>query len=163
MAHHNYYLDLCVDVCVVYKNTVLLRMHDKYHNWGFPGGHIDQGEDANQAAIREVWEEVGLEVELVGPVDWQKIDTGTNRDLVPPIFVNRHSITSVHDHSAFVFAARAVSNQLAPQSPEDIAKAVECRWVTQTELDHLVATDPLMRSEIHRYASTALQLVQSRL
>ena len=34
--------------------------------WTFPGGSIESGETPQQAAIREVKEEVGLNVELVG-------------------------------------------------------------------------------------------------
>ena len=158
MAHNNYYLDLCVDVCVVYGDRVLLRMHEKYHNWGFPGGHIDGGQDANEAALREVWEEVGLTVQLVGPVGWVKTDTDTNLDLVPPLFVNRHKINETHSHSAFVFAAVSDSMDINPQTGED--QGAECRWVTQAELDDILATDPRMRAEVHRYASAALNLVR---
>ena len=159
MAHNNYYLDLCVDAYVVYGDKVLIRMHEKYHNWGSPGGHIDAGEDANEAAIREVWEEAGLKVALVGPEGWSKIDTETNQDLVPPLFVNRHSINDSHDHSAFVFAAKSDSMEINPQTDED--QDAECLWVTQIELDELLATDTRMRKEVHRYASEALKVVRA--
>ncbi len=33
--------------------------------WGFPKGHIEPGEDERTAALREVREEAGLEVELI--------------------------------------------------------------------------------------------------
>ena len=160
MAHYNYYLDLCVDTYVVNGNAVLIRLHEKYNNWGSPGGHVDPGEDANEAALREVWEEAGLRVELVGPKGWIKSDTETNRDLVPPIFMNRHKINDVHDHSAFVFAARSNTRDINPQTTEDQGAKAECRWVTQTELDNLLKTDPRMRVEVHKYASEALKLVK---
>lgn len=45
----------------------------------FPGGRIDPDEDAVDAALREAWEEIGLEpeaVELVGPLDPYRTITG---------------------------------------------------------------------------------------
>ena len=158
MAHNNYYLDLCVDTYVVCGERVLIRMHEKYHNWGSVGGHIDAGQDANEAAVREAWEEAGLNVRLVGPRGWEKTDTDSNLDLVPPLFVNRHKITETHSHSAFVFAASSDTMEINPQTGED--QGAECRWVTQAELDELLAADPRLRKEIHRYASAALQVVQ---
>lgn len=157
MAHLNYYLDLCVDTFIVNDGSVLLRLHEKYDLWGSPGGHIDPGEDSNQAAIREAWEEVGIKVTLVGPIGWKPVDTETNKDLIPPIFVNRHSINETHDHSAFVFVAKSDSRDISPQ--EEASKDAECIWCSQSDLDELLKNDKRMRPEIHRYASTALQIV----
>ncbi len=159
MAHQNYYLDLCVDTFIVNGDSVLLRLHEKYNLWSAPGGHIDPGEDVNEAALREVWEEAGMKVELVGPRGWEKKNEKTNIDLVPPIFMNRHSITDTHDHSALIFAAKSDTRKVEPQTEED--KVATFKWCTQSELDELLKTDSRMRPEIHRYASTALQLVST--
>jgi 8-oxo-dGTP diphosphatase len=37
--------------------------------WSFPGGHIEPGETAREAARREVQEETGCDVELAGVLD----------------------------------------------------------------------------------------------
>jgi 8-oxo-dGTP diphosphatase len=37
--------------------------------WSLPGGHIEPGETARAAAVREVREETGVEAELAGLVD----------------------------------------------------------------------------------------------
>ena len=66
MAHIHEKIDFTADVFVVHKDKVLIRTHDKYDLWLAVGGHIELDEDPNQSAIREVKEEVGLDVELVG-------------------------------------------------------------------------------------------------
>jgi 8-oxo-dGTP pyrophosphatase MutT (NUDIX family) len=59
---------------VVYRNTesgpVFLLIRDSYRNWGFPKGHIEKDETSEDAALREVREETGLEdVEARGMID----------------------------------------------------------------------------------------------
>lgn len=157
MAHLNYYLDLTVDTFIVNGDAVLLRLHEKYNFWNAPGGHIDPGEDANEAALREIWEEVGLKAELVGPQGWVKTDSAFNKDLVPPHFVNRHHINDVHDHSGFIFFARSESREIAPQTKED--QGAPCVWVTLAELEHMHTVDERLRPDTYRYAKAALLLL----
>ena len=49
---------------VVYRHeggrVVFLVIRDSYRNWGFPKGHLEMGERADTAALREVTEETGL-------------------------------------------------------------------------------------------------------
>jgi 8-oxo-dGTP pyrophosphatase MutT (NUDIX family) len=49
---------------------LFLLIRDSYRNWGFPKGHVEDGELPEAAAMREVAEETGLrDVALRGPVD----------------------------------------------------------------------------------------------
>ncbi len=54
--------------------TRFLLLRDPYRNWGFPKGHLEDGETPAQAADRETCEETGLEqLILHGPIrliDW---------------------------------------------------------------------------------------------
>ncbi len=46
--------------------------------WGFPKGHLDQGEEVIAAARREIEEETGLtELELLGDLGWYERYRGT--------------------------------------------------------------------------------------
>lgn len=53
---------------------LFLLIRDSYRNWGFPKGHLEEGEAPEAAAVREVEEETGLAgVELRGvieTIDW---------------------------------------------------------------------------------------------
>lgn len=46
------------------KREVLLQRRGDNNKWGFPGGAIELGETPQMAAIREVKEETGLDVEV---------------------------------------------------------------------------------------------------
>jgi 8-oxo-dGTP pyrophosphatase MutT (NUDIX family) len=48
------------------SGSVLLIRHTYRKDWGLPGGLLDRGERPDAAAVREVREEVGLDVELAG-------------------------------------------------------------------------------------------------
>jgi 8-oxo-dGTP pyrophosphatase MutT (NUDIX family) len=52
------------------EGPVVLLIRDSYRNWGFPKGHLEAGEDATAAAVREIAEETGLAgLVLHGPID----------------------------------------------------------------------------------------------
>lgn len=63
--------------------VLLTTRHDDLRNHGgqiaFPGGRIDEGEEAAEAALREAWEELSLDpaqVRLIGEADHYRTVTG---------------------------------------------------------------------------------------
>lgn len=51
--------------CIIIKNDKVLLVYEKNRNfWGFPKGHMEDGESEIQTALREVKEEVGLDVQI---------------------------------------------------------------------------------------------------
>ena len=60
-------MDKCCGAIIVFENKYLLvraREKDGGH-WNFPKGHKEKGETDEETALREVKEEVGLDVEFV--------------------------------------------------------------------------------------------------
>lgn len=46
-----------------HKNIFLVKStYQRFHPWGLPGGSLEYGEHPEEAVIREVWEETGLNV-----------------------------------------------------------------------------------------------------
>ena len=54
------------------KGEVLVTQHSQNKNWSFPKGLIDSGQTPEQAAVREVREEGGVEAEILDKVGYNK-------------------------------------------------------------------------------------------
>lgn len=151
MAHIHEKIDFTSEVFIVYQNKVLLRMHDKLHIWLSVGGHIELDEDPNEAALREVKEEVGLDVELwSGNQKLRNYDDGGNtKELIPPVSLNRNRVSPTHEHVTLIYFARASSDKISVQYEGD--RSDECRWVTKEELGEMN-----LKPHVRFYASLAL-------
>jgi ADP-ribose pyrophosphatase YjhB (NUDIX family) len=170
MPHIHEQIDFTVEVFIVYKHTVLLRKHDKLGIWLSVGGHIELDEDPNQAAIREVKEEVDLDIELDNSLQIyhpenpnykqslssrnSQVDTQgfmlEDRELIPPYFINRHTITETHEHVTFVYFAKTNSPEIVQPENE---KSEELKWFTKEELE--TSTD--IKENIKFYALKSLE------
>jgi ADP-ribose pyrophosphatase YjhB (NUDIX family) len=66
-----FYLDpkVAAGVIVPYQGKIVLLqrgIEPRLGSWVFPGGFVDRGEHPERAAVREAWEEAGIEVALRG-------------------------------------------------------------------------------------------------
>ncbi len=135
MPHIHEKIDFTVEVFIVHKNKVLLRMHDKVKRWLGPGGHIELDEDPIEAAHREVKEEVGLDIELVGG---KQLTRGEPGDLLPPVAMYRHPMRgndvtiSPHEHIDLIYFATSKTDKIAVLNEND--RSDECRWCTKEDL-----------------------------
>ncbi len=133
MPHINQLIDFTVEVFIVYKNKVLLRRHDKYGIWLSVGGHVELDEDPNQAALREVKEEVGLDIVLDNSLQDFKKDTKDFKELIPPRSLNRHKINEHHEHVTMVYFGVAKSDNVKQEI--DREKSNNIKWFNKQELE----------------------------
>lgn len=154
MPHLHEKIDFTAEVFIVYKNKVLLRKHDKYKKWLSVGGHIELHEDHNEAALREVKEEVGLDIKLFHH-GHPLVRSEGYKELIPPQFSNRHKINDTHEHVTLVFFGKASTDQLILSETE---KSDACKWFSKEELD-----DPTygIAESIKMYAKSALEKVNT--
>ena len=97
-------------VFVVWNGKVLLHHHRKLGMWLPPGGHIEKDELPDEAAVREVLEETGLGVDLVGE---KREDVADPVQLHRPAGVQLEDIAPGHQHIDLIYFAR-------PSGPTDI-------------------------------------------
>lgn len=55
---------LGVQVIIVKNNKILLEKREDFEVWSIPGGGVEDDESLEMAAIREVKEEVGIDIEI---------------------------------------------------------------------------------------------------
>jgi 8-oxo-dGTP pyrophosphatase MutT (NUDIX family) len=114
-------------VVVRLDNTVplVLLIRDSYGHWGFPKGHLERGERADSAAVREVIEETGLKaVSVLGSIatiNWY--------------FRFRGAL--IHKNCEF-FLMQTSTPTTKPQKSEGITA---CKWTTLDEARRLIAYD----------------------
>jgi 8-oxo-dGTP pyrophosphatase MutT (NUDIX family) len=92
-----------VAVFVVWEGKILLHFHRKLAMWLPPGGHIEENELPDEAALREVFEETGLRIELVGE---RREDVEDPVQLHRPAGVQLENIGPNHQHIDLIYFAR---------------------------------------------------------
>ena len=110
--------------CVIVENDkvlLILQQNDAY--WGFPKGHVENGETETQTAKREVKEEVGLDVE---------IDENKR-------YVTNYIVRNEIDKTSVFYVATTIGGELVKQDSE----IKEVKWCTFEEALELLTFDNL--------------------
>ena len=102
---------------MVWEGKVLLHWHRKLGMWLPPGGHIERNELPDDAAVREVFEETGVSVALVGE---KRGDVEGPLQLHRPAGVQLEDIGLDHQHIDLIYFAQPVgSTEISEDFEED--------------------------------------------
>ncbi len=97
-----------VAVCVHDCGLVLLLLRKAENVYGFPGGHVEEGESLAQAALRELREEVGEHLHVGDLEPWYVVKTPT--------------------HLTVIYQARFISGFATNSEPDVFAHTRWCLW-----------------------------------
>ena len=100
--------DFVAGAFIVKHDEILFLKHKKYGIWLQPGGHVEERETPDEAAIRETMEEVGLEVEIIEDFRPETSFENESEDLPQPFNINLHRIEESHWHLDFQYLVRPV-------------------------------------------------------
>lgn len=118
---------------VTHGKRVLLHLHKKIGLWLPVGGHLEDNELPEDAALREVKEETGLDVKLIhsdGAIDF--VDA---RQLFRPEYILLEDIGENHQHIDLIYFATTATDLLSP----DAGETSNLKWFTIEEIETLQA------------------------
>jgi ADP-ribose pyrophosphatase YjhB (NUDIX family) len=121
--------DFAATTFVVQTGRTLLLWHQKLQAWLPPGGHMEPNELPESAAVREVKEETGLEVRLLGA----RLTLGEVPVLIEPECTLLEEIEPGHQHIDFIFFAEVAGGTLT-LNPRESGEHV---WCDANDLDRL--------------------------
>lgn len=101
------------------KNAAMRDPNKAY--WGFPKGHINEGEKSNEAALREITEETGIMAEVVKKLgDSQYVFTRSGEKVFKQVVY---------------YLLKYISGEIRPQESE----VLEVRWFDPEEAMELLS------------------------
>lgn len=136
---------------VLHEGRVLLIEHDKLNLWLYPGGHLDPDELPTDALLREIREEVGIDVEII----CRECFSHPAVTVVPsPFAVLVEDIidkkTGPHQHIDMVYVCRPLTHEVSVQMDEIRGY----QWVPCTDVADLRTPGelPALVAQAVRYA-----------
>lgn len=110
---------------IIHEGKVLLVFHKKLGVWLYPGGHVEHNETPDSAVIREVMEETGLQVEIVGDRDENLADTEADISVLHNPYAILCEKVGDHYHNDLIYLCKIKDENINinhnPKESEDIA------------------------------------------
>ena len=106
---------------------ILLIKHKKFNKWVQPGGHIEENETPEEAALREVYEETGIKIRLLGD------HFPRENDCIKPLGIqkNRSSLGEIHIDITYAAVPLTFDIKFDPNESTDIG------WFSRNDLENI--------------------------
>ena len=120
---------------IIDNGKVLLLHHKKLGVWLYPGGHIEKNETPDQTVIREVKEETGLDVEIIGEKDNNLADIDTDVSVLFNPYVILCELVGSHYHNDIVYLCKIYGGNREIKQNEGESKDI--RFFSIDELNNI--------------------------
>lgn len=122
--------DYCASAFVInpINKKILLVYHNEFERWVQPGGHIEKNETPEEAVSREVWEETGVKIRLLGE------RFPREQDFIRPLGIQKNRTISGKIHIDIIYPAVPINEVDHIDSDNDVQKI---GWFTRNELERI--------------------------
>ncbi|MBI1973372.1 NUDIX domain-containing protein [Candidatus Micrarchaeota archaeon] len=112
---------------------MIFLFNRKLGMWLPPGGHMEPDETPDEAALREVKEETGFEIEIMNEPPQHAEEPSRVQMLHTPLCIQLEEIADRekgdHQHIDLIYAARITGGSLTNSEKHEV------RWLSESELD----------------------------
>jgi 8-oxo-dGTP pyrophosphatase MutT (NUDIX family) len=115
---------------IVFMGRVLLVAHRKLNKWLPPGGHIEECETPEDALLREISEETGVNITIMTERDIRGDDNSVI-SLCMPSHIQVEDIDDSHQHIDLVYFCKATDNNIWLEE----TKLAKAHWFLPEDLN----------------------------
>ncbi len=122
--------EFCASAFVInpVNKKILLVYHNDFDRWVQPGGHIEKNETPEETALREVWEETGVKIKLIGE------RFPREQDFIRPLGIQRNRTLKGKIHIDIIYAAVPINKIDHTDTDNDVVKV---GWFSRNDLERI--------------------------
>ena len=119
---------------IIKEGKVLLVYHKKLNVWLYPGGHVEENETPDETVVREVMEETGLSVEIIGEKDENLADVTADVSILHQPYAVLCELVGDHYHNDMIYLCKIEKEEIE-QMKYDVRESEAIRFFSPQELD----------------------------
>ena len=117
------------------KTKLLMVYHKKLNTWVIPGGHLEANEYPADGAVREIFEETGIDATVVNSSEFDFKGNEKESSIATPYamlseFIPEKGDKPAHIHMDFIFTC--IAKEEIPKGRE--AEVSDVKWMTWEEV-----------------------------